>query len=81
MENYVNCCKKIRVLNAIRHPDVGLFLTSSQYQYASQQMILKRLLNRNCHLLALKIANYLELDVHGILIHWACFKVNLFFSL
>lgn len=39
-------------------------------------MIIQRLLNRNLHLLALKIAKYLSIDFHGILIHWACYKIK-----
>jgi hypothetical protein len=39
-------------------------------------MIIKKLINRNLHILALKIAKYLNIEFHGVLVHWACFKVK-----
>lgn len=32
-ENYVNMCRKLRVLNAVRDPKVGIPLTITQYPF------------------------------------------------
>jgi hypothetical protein len=74
-KTFVDMCKTLRVLNAIREPAIGLFLTPGQLQTSSLEVVVQRLLKRNLHLLALKIAKYLDLDCHGVLIHWACYKV------
>lgn len=39
-------------------------------------MIIKKLINRNLHVLGLKIAKYLKIEFHGVLVHWACYKVK-----
>jgi hypothetical protein len=39
-------------------------------------MIIKKLINRNLHVLALKIAKYLNIEFHGVLVHWACYQVK-----
>ena len=39
-------------------------------------MIIKKLINRNLHVLALKIAKYLNIEFHGVLVHWACHKIK-----
>lgn len=39
-------------------------------------MIIKKLINRNLHVLGLKIAKYLNIEFHGVLVHWACYKVK-----
>ncbi len=32
-ENYVRMCRTLRILNAVRHPKVGIFLTYPQYPF------------------------------------------------
>jgi hypothetical protein len=79
-EKFVDMCKTLRVLNAIREPPTGIFLTYGQLQTSSHDAVVQRMLKRNLHLLAFKVASYLDLDYHGVLIHWACYKVGHFYS-
>ncbi|KAI8327280.1 Vps16, C-terminal region-domain-containing protein [Choanephora cucurbitarum] len=64
------------VLNAVRHHDIGIPLTYVQYKRSSPEALLDRLINRNHHLLAIRIAEYLKLRTDKILIHWACEKIR-----
>lgn len=40
------------------------------------EALIDRLINRNNHLLAIRIAEYLKLRTDKILIHWACEKIK-----
>ncbi|XP_050500351.1 vacuolar protein sorting-associated protein 16 homolog [Diabrotica virgifera virgifera] len=79
---YVNMCRLLRVLNAVRDPKVGIPITITQLNYMKRrkQDILKRLITRNYYYLALQIAKYLKLpEKEGtsyILVHWAKYKVS-----
>ncbi|CAG9822683.1 unnamed protein product [Phaedon cochleariae] len=79
---YVNMCRLLRVLNAVRSPKVGIPLTITQLNYMKRrtQDLLKRLIARNEYYLALQIAKYLKLpEKEGnsyILLHWAKYKVS-----
>ncbi|CAH1261291.1 unnamed protein product [Diabrotica balteata] len=79
---YVNMCRLLRVLNAVRDPKVGIPITITQLNYMKRrkQGILKRLITRNYYYLALQIAKYLKLpEKEGtsyILVHWAKYKVS-----
>jgi hypothetical protein len=75
-EKFVSMCRILRVLNAIRRPEIGIPLTYGQYVQSSEEVIVSRLLSRNLHVLALRISKYLSLDFHGVLIHWACHKIK-----
>uniref|UniRef100_A0A131XNR4 Vacuolar protein sorting-associated protein 16 homolog n=1 Tax=Hyalomma excavatum TaxID=257692 RepID=A0A131XNR4_9ACAR len=76
---FVETCRLLRVLNAVRDHMVGLPLTYTQLQCLSIDVLLDRLVLRQHYYLALKIAKYLRIpDLEGtsrILAHWACYKV------
>ncbi|KAI8973476.1 Vps16, C-terminal region-domain-containing protein [Mycotypha africana] len=74
--NFVNMAQSIRVLNAVRYYDIGIPLTYTQYKRLGPDALIDRLLNRNLHLLAIRIAEYLDLRTDRILIHWACEKIK-----
>ncbi|RCH85747.1 hypothetical protein CU098_002029, partial [Rhizopus stolonifer] len=81
LENYnansfVDMAQSIRVLNAVRYHDIGIPLTYAQYKRSSPEVLIDRLINRNHHLLAIRIAEYLKLRTDKILIHWACEKIK-----
>ncbi|RLU24437.1 hypothetical protein DMN91_002526 [Ooceraea biroi] len=67
-EYYVQMCRTLRVLNAVRHPAVGIPLTYTQ------------LVARRHYYLSIQIARHLQLpEIDGesrILAHWACYKVK-----
>eukprot|EP00941_MAST-03F_sp_MAST-3F-sp1_P000467 g467.t1 len=74
---FIQESKKVRVLNALRDPDgVGMPLTSFQYDVLTAKVVIDRLVNRNEHLLALKVSDYLRMRTNHILEHWAAAKVK-----
>lgn len=46
----------LRVLNAVRHADVGIGLTYAQYCHDGLEMLIERLMYRNQHFLASRIS-------------------------
>uniref|UniRef100_A0A6B0VFB1 Vacuolar protein sorting-associated protein 16 homolog n=1 Tax=Ixodes ricinus TaxID=34613 RepID=A0A6B0VFB1_IXORI len=78
-DGFVNACRTLRVLNAVREHTVGLPLTYVQLQCLTMEVLLDRLILRQHYYLALKIAKFLRIpDTEGtsrILAHWACYKV------
>ncbi|OAD57104.1 Vacuolar protein sorting-associated protein 16 like protein [Eufriesea mexicana] len=79
-EYYVNMCRTLRVLNAVRHPAIGIPLTYTQFTILTNQVLLDRLVARRHYYLSIQIARHLQLpEVEGesrILAHWACYKVK-----
>jgi hypothetical protein len=76
-ELFVETARALRVLNAVRYPDIGIPLTYPQYKQQGPQILVQRLTNRHHHLLALRICEYLRLNPHNVLVHWACTKARL----
>lgn len=73
---FVKSALKIRVLNEIRKPSVGLPLTSVQYDRLTAEVLIRRLIVRNYHLLAIKICELLRIRKENVLAHWAAEKVR-----
>ncbi|TMW61934.1 hypothetical protein Poli38472_010997 [Pythium oligandrum] len=75
-ELFVEMCRKIRVLNALRQQNVGFPLTLSQFDRLSPEVVISRLVAMRHHFLALKICEYLKVPTDRVLVHWACEKVK-----
>ncbi|PHH63476.1 hypothetical protein CDD81_5757 [Ophiocordyceps australis] len=75
-DEFVDMCETLRVLNAVRDYEIGLPLSFEQYHRLTPERLIQRLLSRNEHLLALKIADYLKLPTGGIYQDWASTKVR-----
>eukprot|EP00002_Diphylleia_rotans_P004919 TRINITY_DN1382_c0_g2_i1.p1 TRINITY_DN1382_c0_g2~~TRINITY_DN1382_c0_g2_i1.p1 ORF type:complete len:828 (-),score=186.60 TRINITY_DN1382_c0_g2_i1:1462-3921(-) len=75
-ERYVEAAKTIRILNAVRHYEVGIPLTIQQFERLTVEVLIDRLVNRRHHLLALKICQSLNMKVDKVMVHWACDKVQ-----
>ena len=75
-EHYVEMCRTIRVLNAVRDAQVGIPLTFVQFKRLSVEVLVDRLIYRHQHMLALRICEYMGLRKDKVLIHWACQRVN-----
>eukprot|EP00698_Gefionella_okellyi_P023700 TRINITY_DN8167_c0_g1_i1.p1 TRINITY_DN8167_c0_g1~~TRINITY_DN8167_c0_g1_i1.p1 ORF type:complete len:850 (-),score=211.21 TRINITY_DN8167_c0_g1_i1:1962-4364(-) len=75
-EIFVTMCKTLRVLNAVRHYQIGIPITYPQYQKLTPAVLVDRLVMRREYLLALRICNYLKLNKNRVLVHWACEKVK-----
>ncbi|XP_043465460.1 vacuolar protein sorting-associated protein 16 homolog [Leptopilina heterotoma] len=79
-EHYVSMCRTLRILNAVRHPNIGIPLTYTQLNALTSQVLLDRLVARRHYYLSIQIARHLRLsEVDGesrILAQWACYKVK-----
>jgi len=75
-DNFVQICKYMRCINALREKDVGIALTYRQFTLISPEVIINRLVNRRHHLLAKSICQYLNLRLAGVLEHWAICKIE-----
>ena len=86
-DQFVDMCRTLRVLNAIREYTVGLPLSYQQfipmemhlnnrYQKIGPEGVIERLMNRREHFLAVKICEYLEIPADRVYTNWACTKVS-----
>ena len=60
-------CQSLRILNALRVPSVGLPLTLGQLDALGPPVLISRLVNAQRHLLALRIAEMLNMDTDKVL--------------
>lgn len=67
---------KLRVLNEVRRPAVGIPLTIQQYNRLTPEVLISRLTCRDMHLLALRVCALLQLKPERVLVHWASEKVK-----
>ncbi|CEG41423.1 vacuolar protein sorting-associated [Plasmopara halstedii] len=75
-EMFVEMCRKIRVLNALRQQEVGFPLTVTQFDRLTAEVVVSRLVAMRHHFLAFKICEYLKIPTDRVLVHWACEKVK-----
>ncbi|KAK4278953.1 hypothetical protein QN277_016723 [Acacia crassicarpa] len=69
-------CKILRVLNAVRNPEIGIPLSIQQYKLLTPSVLIGRLINAYQHLLALRISEYLGMNQEVVIMHWACSKIT-----
>lgn len=60
--HFVETAKKIRVLNALRHPSIGIAMTAYQYDSIEATGVIARLIAMKRPALATALATYLQLD-------------------
>ncbi|ODV88277.1 hypothetical protein CANARDRAFT_26436 [[Candida] arabinofermentans NRRL YB-2248] len=75
-DEFVDTCNNLRVLNIIRQPEVGIFLTYSQFIELGVDRLIKLLLLRQLHYLCVKISDFMTLPTDEIFIDWACCKIK-----
>ncbi|XP_066488126.1 vacuolar protein sorting-associated protein 16 homolog [Tiliqua scincoides] len=79
-EPFVETCRDLRVLNALRDYQIGIPLSFDQYRQLTTEVLLDRLVLRRLYPIAIKICEYLRLSefqgISRILAHWACYKVQ-----
>eukprot|EP01083_Nonionella_stella_P018552 51667_1 len=75
---FVETCRFLRVLNSVRNVNIGMALSYRQLEILSAEVVVQRLINRKHHLLAIKVASYLNLPlcVSAALEHWAICKIE-----
>ena len=59
-------CQSLRILNALRGPNVGLPLTLAQLEALTPSVLVSRLVNARRHLLALRVAEMLNMDTDKV---------------
>lgn len=59
-------CQSLRILNALRGSDVGMPLTLPQLEALTPSVLVSRLINGRRHLLALRIAEMLNMDTDKV---------------
>ncbi|KAH9823393.1 Vps16, N-terminal region-domain-containing protein [Melampsora americana] len=70
-EGFVKMAKTLRVLNAVRHYEIGIPLTYEQYMAHHPSHLIYRLTARAHYLLALRITEFLGLSPAPVLKQWA----------
>ncbi|XP_078439056.1 vacuoleless1 (VCL1) isoform X2 [Wolffia australiana] len=69
-------CKILRVLNAVRDPEIGIPLSIQQFKFLTPSVLIGRLINAHRHLLALRISEHLNMNSDVVIMHWACAKIT-----
>ncbi|EOA29029.1 hypothetical protein CARUB_v10025283mg [Capsella rubella] len=75
-ERVQETCRTLRVLNAVRDPDIGIPLSIQQYKLLTPVVLISRLINAHHHLLALRISEYLDMNKEVVIMHWASAKIT-----
>lgn len=75
-DKFVHMCTVLRILNVLRQPEIGIFLTYSQYAKLGVNYILRLLLLRDLHYLCIKITDALDISKDDIYLHWASAKIR-----
>ncbi|KAJ3427634.1 vacuolar protein sorting vps16 [Anaeramoeba flamelloides] len=75
-EKFLQVCKNLRVLNALRKSEYGIPLTYKQLEELEIDLIIERLINRKLFFLANEICQYLGIVKERILLKWACEKLK-----
>ncbi|CAA6661340.1 unnamed protein product [Spirodela intermedia] len=74
-DHFQEMCKTLRVLNAVRDPEIGIPLSIQQYKLLTPSVLIGRLVNAHQHLLALRISEHLNMNPEVVIMHWACAKI------
>lgn len=69
-------CQKLRLVNALKAPEVGLPLTVPQLEVLTLPGVVARLVQMRHYLLAYRIARMLGAGEEHVLLHWACAKIS-----
>ncbi|CAH2355631.1 vacuolar protein sorting-associated protein 16 [[Candida] railenensis] len=77
-DEYLQIVSYLKVLNQIRSPDVGIFITYKELLQIGWSGIIDMLLKRNLHFLALKVIGLIKQDefIEKVYIHWCCYKIT-----
>ena len=59
-------CQSLRILNALKSPDVGVPLTLAQLEALTPAVLVDRLINAKRHLLALRVAEMLGMETDKV---------------
>lgn len=78
-DEYLKVLNSVKVLNQLRSPEIGLFLTYHEVLDIGWPEVIKMLLRRSQHLMAIKVIDILKLkDVKSLVyVDWCCMKIML----
>ena len=71
----IDAARTLKLLNAVREHTIGVPLTCSQYLYSSPEHVVRRLTMRGHYLMAVRVSEWLSMDVGMVLREWACAKI------
>lgn len=76
-DEFLRVVNTVKVLNQLRSPEIGLFLTYPEVLDAGWPAVIQMLLKRSKHLIAIKVIQLLKLkDVESIVyVDWCCRKI------
>lgn len=75
-DDFVEMTEKLRVLRSIRDYQIGLPVSYDQYIRLTPEKLIERLVNRHQYLLAIRIAEFVQVPADRIYVHWASQKVK-----
>lgn len=75
-DEFVEMTERLRVLKAVRDYPIGLPISYDQFLRLTPDQLVDRLVNRHEYLLAIRIAEYLQIAADKIYVHWASQKVK-----
>ncbi|KAL9245057.1 hypothetical protein vseg_018753 [Gypsophila vaccaria] len=75
-DRFQEMCKTLRVLNAVRNPEIGIPLSIQQYKELTASILIGRLINAHQHFMALRLSEYLGLSQELVVMHWACTRIT-----
>mmetsp|Transcript_15272 Transcript_15272/g.46155 ORF Transcript_15272/g.46155 Transcript_15272/m.46155 type:complete len:862 (+) Transcript_15272:225-2810(+) len=75
-DGIVSVVRRLRILNALREPEVGIPLTGAQLEALPVGQLVKALVAARHHLLATRVAEALGLGPEQVLVDWACAKIS-----
>lgn len=70
-DNFVNMARRLRVLNAVRQPHVGMMMTMEQLMTLEGDRLTRRLVDGGHFHLAFCICEYLDLKPDKVMVEWA----------
>lgn len=78
-DEYLKALNTVRVLNQLRSPEIGLFLTYQEVLDIGWPEVIRMLLRRSQHLIAVKVIELLDLtNVNDLVfVDWCCKKIML----
>lgn len=79
-DEFVDMCHRLRVLNTLRSPDIGMLLTYTQMDCIGIGTVIERLIAREAYAIASEVASYMRVPPEDgclrVLRSWAFLKVR-----
>lgn len=73
----VEAIQSLRVLNALRAPSVGMYMTYAQYKRRDLNILINSLLlKRGHHLVSMRVLEYLQLPLDWVYVDWCCGRIR-----